>query len=211
MQWPWNSGTQDPEKRKKGKKCTVTELEFSRAEFGLFRDLLGKILLDAILEQRDFWKSWLTHKDQLLQAQEQYNPMTGTPNKYVARPAWLNKEVLSELEHQKETFKKWKKSHVIQEKYKDTVRTCSVKKAEAHLEYNGVRDMKGNKKGVFRHISNKRKSRENVGVLLNGTGDKRAVDKRHGKNQGTQCCLYFCLYWSYFPSRIWDCWDQWEV
>lgn len=144
----------------------------------------------------------MTHKDQLLQAQEQHNPMTRTSNKYVGRPARLNKEVFSKLQHQKETFKKWKKSHVIQEKYKDIVRTCSVKKAKTNLECNVVRDVKGNKKGVFRHISNKRKIRENVGVLLNETGDKRVGDKRCDNDQGTQCCLYLGLYWSYFPSRI---------
>ena len=95
--------------------------------------------------------------------------MTRKANKDGRRPARLNKELLSKLEHKKEAYKKWKKSNVIQEEYKDTVRACSVRKAKALLEYNLVRDMKGNKKTLCRHISSKRKGRENVGVLLNGT------------------------------------------
>lgn len=58
---------------------------------------------------------------------------------------------------------------MIQEEYKDAVRACSVRKAKAHPEYNLVRDMKGNKKGIPRRMSSKRRGRENVGVPLNGT------------------------------------------
>ncbi|GAB0183436.1 mitochondrial enolase superfamily member 1 [Grus japonensis] len=83
-------------------------------------------------------------------------------NIYGRRPGWLNKEVLSKPEHKKETFKQ-QKSRVIQKEYKETVKACSVRKAKAHLEYSVVRDVKGHKKDLYRHINNKRKSRENVG------------------------------------------------
>ncbi|GAB0176869.1 mitochondrial enolase superfamily member 1 [Grus japonensis] len=39
--------------------------------------------------------------------------------------------------------------------------------AKAHLELNLARDVKDNKKGFFKYISSKRKTRENVGLLLN--------------------------------------------
>ena len=36
--------------------------------------------------------------------------------------------------------------------------------------------MKGNKKGFYKYSSSKRKTRENVGLLLNGAGDTVAKD-----------------------------------
>lgn len=45
-----------------------------------------------------------------------------------------------------------------------------VKKTKAHLEFNLVRDMKGNKKGFYRCISSKIKAMENAGPLLKNQG-----------------------------------------
>jgi len=65
-----------------------------------------------------------------------------------------------------------------QEEYRDVVQVCrdGVKKDKAHLELNLSRYVKGNKKCFSRHIGSKRKTRENMGVLLNGNGDFIAVD-----------------------------------
>ena len=46
-----------------------------------------------------------------------------------------------------------------------------VRKAKVHLELNLARGMKSNKKGFYRFMSSKIKTMENVGPLLNGTGD----------------------------------------
>ena len=43
-----------------------------------------------------------------------------------------------------------------------------VRKGEAHLVLDLVRDMKGNTKGFYMHIRSKKKTRENAGPLLNG-------------------------------------------
>jgi len=45
-----------------------------------------------------------------------------------------------------------------------------MRKAKAHLELNLARDVKNNKKGFFNCISSKRKTTENVGLLLNEVG-----------------------------------------
>jgi len=52
------------------------------------------------------------------------------------------------------------------------VRACrdATKKAKAHLELKLARDVKNNKKGFFKYISSKRKTRDNVGPLLNEAG-----------------------------------------
>jgi len=43
-----------------------TTLDFRRADFGLFRDLLGIVPWDKALEGRSTYKSWLIFKDHLL-------------------------------------------------------------------------------------------------------------------------------------------------
>jgi len=45
-----------------------------------------------------------------------------------------------------------------------------MRKAKAHLQFNLSRDVKDNKKGFFKYISSKWKTRDNVGLLLNEVG-----------------------------------------
>ncbi|GAB0208892.1 hypothetical protein GRJ2_003354900 [Grus japonensis] len=91
----------------------ITALDFRRANFGLFKDLLGTIPWVRDLEGLATW-----------------------------------------------------------EEYKNVVRECrdATRKAKAHLALNLARDVKDNKKGFFKYISSKRKTRENVGLLLNEVG-----------------------------------------
>lgn len=48
----------------------------------------------------------------------------------------------------------------------------------------------------------KMKTRENVGLVLNGSG------KPNDKGWGTGCLLHLSLYWQGLPSEIWSLWDQ---
>jgi len=45
-----------------------------------------------------------------------------------------------------------------------------MRKAKVHLELNLARDVKDNKKSFFKYISSKRKTRDNMGLLLNKVG-----------------------------------------
>ena len=45
-----------------------------------------------------------------------------------------------------------------------------MRKAKVHLELNLARDVKDSKKGFFKCISSKRKTRKNVGLLLSEAG-----------------------------------------
>jgi len=45
-----------------------------------------------------------------------------------------------------------------------------MRKAKVHLELNLASDVKNNKKDFFKYISSKRKTRDNVGLLLNEVG-----------------------------------------
>ncbi|GAB0208111.1 mitochondrial enolase superfamily member 1 [Grus japonensis] len=88
------------------------------------------------------------------------------------RPAWMSKELLEKLKGKKEAYRMWKKGKATWEEYRDVVRECrdAMRKAKAHLELNVARDVKDNKKGFFKYISSKRKTRENVGPLPNEVG-----------------------------------------
>lgn len=59
------------------------------------------------------------------------------------------------------------------EEYKDTLQACrnGIRKAMAHLGLNLGRDLKGSKKDYYRCSSSGRKTRENMGLLLNGVED----------------------------------------
>ncbi|GAB0177254.1 hypothetical protein GRJ2_000190600 [Grus japonensis] len=75
----------------------LTTLGFRRADFSLFRDLLGRIPGDKALEGRGAQDSWLIFKDHLLQAQERGIPTKRKSSKNTKRPPWMNKELLGKV------------------------------------------------------------------------------------------------------------------
>ena len=84
----------------------LTTLDFRRAGFDLFRDLLGRLPLDIALEGRGAQESWIIFKDHLLQPQEQCILTKRKSGKTARRPAWMNKEL--KLKHKKEAYREWK-------------------------------------------------------------------------------------------------------
>ncbi|GAB0204516.1 hypothetical protein GRJ2_002917200 [Grus japonensis] len=95
----------------------LTTLDFRRAAFGLFRDLLGKIPWDKALGGRGAQDSWLVFKDHPLQAQERCIPTKRKSGKNARRPAWVNKE----LPDEKEAYRGWKQGQVTWEEYREIV------------------------------------------------------------------------------------------
>ncbi|KAK4814166.1 hypothetical protein QYF61_009984 [Mycteria americana] len=157
----------------RGVHSKLTTLDFRRADFGLFRDLLGRVPWDKALEGRGAQESWLIFKDHLFQVQERCIPTKRKSRKNARRPAWMNKELLNKLEHNKEAYRGWKQGQVAWEEYREIVQAArdQVRKAKALIELNLARDVKGNKKTFYRYVGNKRKTRENVGPLWKEAGD----------------------------------------
>ncbi|CAM4666744.1 unnamed protein product [Caretta caretta] len=62
---------------------------------------------------------------------------------------------------------------MTRDEYKNIARACrsEIRKAKSHLELQLARDVKSNKKGFFRYVSNKKKVKESVGPLLNEGGN----------------------------------------
>ncbi|GAB0187581.1 hypothetical protein GRJ2_001223400 [Grus japonensis] len=87
----------------------LTTLDFRRADFGLFRDLLP---WDKALEGRGAQDSWLVFKGHLLQAQERCIPTKRKSSKNTRRPAWMNKDLLGKVKQKKEAYRRWKQGQV---------------------------------------------------------------------------------------------------
>ncbi|GAB0199287.1 mitochondrial enolase superfamily member 1 [Grus japonensis] len=151
----------------------LTTLGFRRADFGLFRDLLGRIPWDKALEGRGTQDSWLIFRGHLLQAQERCIPTKRKSSKNTKRPPWMNKELLGKAKQKKEAYGGWKQGQVAWEEYRETVQAArdQVRKAKSLIEISLAGDVKDNKKSFYRYVSDKRRTRENVGPLRNETGD----------------------------------------
>lgn len=100
------------------------------------------------------------------------HPKGRKSSKSSRRPTCMNKELLTELKHYKEAYKRRKQGQVTQ---RNTVLCAAcrhvIRITKAHLELNLARNTKGREKGFYKYISRKRKTWENVGLLLNGEGD----------------------------------------
>jgi len=82
----------------------LATLDFRRADFGLLRDLLGRIPWDKALEGGGAQESWSVFKDHLLQAQERCILAKRKSGRSTRRPACMNKELLAKLKQKKEAI-----------------------------------------------------------------------------------------------------------
>ena len=78
----------------------------------------------------------------------------------------MNKELMDKLKGKKKVHEMWKKDLSTWEEYRNVVRACrdTTRKGKALLELNPVKEVKGSKRGLFRYVSSKRKTRENMGL-----------------------------------------------
>ncbi|GAB0180188.1 mitochondrial enolase superfamily member 1 [Grus japonensis] len=85
----------------------------------------------------------------------------------------MNKKLLHKLKHKQETYRDWKRGQVAWEEYREIVQAArdQVRKVKTLIELNLLKDVKGNKKSFYRYISDKKKTRENVGPLWKEMGD----------------------------------------
>lgn len=84
----------------------------------------------------------------------------------------MNKELLLLPKCKQEIHRRWKQGQATWNKYREVVREGrnETRKSKAHLELKLAKDVKDNKKGFFKYLKNKRKTRDRVGPLLDGAG-----------------------------------------
>lgn len=93
----------------------ITTLNFPRADFGLFRDLLGRIPCETALEGKGAQENWLIIKDNFLKAQEWSMTVCKQSSRHGRRPVWVNVELQTEPKDKKEAHGSWKQGQVIWE------------------------------------------------------------------------------------------------
>jgi len=86
----------------------IKTLDFRRASFGLFTELLGGILWIRALEGRGVQECWLLFKNHFLHAQELCITLRKKPRKGGRRPAWMSKELLADLRWKRKVYGMWK-------------------------------------------------------------------------------------------------------
>jgi len=100
----------------------IKTLDFRRANFGLFKELLGGIPWARALKGRGIQECWLLSKRHFLHAQERCIPLRKKPRKGGRRPAWLNKELLAEPRWKRKVHGMWKEGQPTWEEHRNVVR-----------------------------------------------------------------------------------------
>ncbi|XP_061495614.1 uncharacterized protein LOC133390587 isoform X2 [Rhineura floridana] len=85
---------------------------------------------------------------------------------------WLHGRLVEEVKVKKSMYKEWKEGRITKEEYRRAARACrnSVRKAKTQNELRLAREARNNKKGFFRYVRSKRKTKETVGLLLSEDG-----------------------------------------
>jgi len=111
----------------------IKTLDLRRADFGLFKELLGGIPWARALKGRGVHECWSLFKRHFLHAQEQCIPLRKKWSKGGRRPAWLNKELLAEIRQKRKVHGMWKEGQATWEEYRNVVRACrdATRKAKA--------------------------------------------------------------------------------
>ena len=72
-------------------------LDFRRADFELFRTLVGRVPWEAVLKGRGVQEGWALLRKEILKAQEQTVPTCPKMNQCRRRLTWLNRSLWLEL------------------------------------------------------------------------------------------------------------------
>lgn len=136
--------------------------------------------------------------------------MCRKPSKSGRRPAWISKDLQTKLRHKKEAYKRWKQERVSQGKYRD----CSAMQmwglesspgAESGevWEWGLASTLGGNIKSFLKYARSKRRTRDNIGLLLHEDG--------HLTNKNTDkvktCNVIFVSVFS-TNDGPWDTWKS---
>ncbi|KAK4813674.1 LOW QUALITY PROTEIN: hypothetical protein QYF61_017641 [Mycteria americana] len=159
-------------------------LDFQRADFGLFRRLVERVPWEAALKGIGVQEGWTFFKEEVLKAQEQAVPMCQKTSLQGRRLAWLTRELWLELRKKRRVYDLWKKGQATQEDYKGVARLCKekIRRAKAELELNLAAVVKDNKKYFFKYMSSKRRAKENLQPLLDGGGNTVTKDEEKAES-----------------------------
>ncbi|KFR08823.1 hypothetical protein N306_10297, partial [Opisthocomus hoazin] len=190
-------------------KSIVRTLNFRRANFQLFKEIVRRTPWETVLRDRGTEQSWQVFKDVFHRAQELSIPKCKKSGREGKRPAWLRQEMLVKLRKKKELHRQWKQGLASWEEYREAARLGrdGVRKVKAQLELNLARDAKNNKKGFYRYVSQKKKVKESVPRLMSKTGKLVTADEEKAEVLNNFFASVFTGNLSPHPSRV-DGWHE---
>ena len=105
-------------------------MDFQRANFKLFRTLIGRLPWESLLKDKVIKESWPLLKQEVLKVEEQTVPEED-------QCGWMNRRI----------YHTWKEGHRTQRQYKEVVKTCreKIRKTKDQLELNLATGVKENK------------------------------------------------------------------
>ncbi|PKU40554.1 rna-directed dna polymerase from mobile element jockey-like [Limosa lapponica baueri] len=158
-------------------------MDFQRADFGLFKSLLDRVPWEAALKGKGVQEGWTFFREEVLKAQQQAVPVRSKASRLGKRPAWLNKEIRSQLREKRRVYGLWKKGQATQEDYKSVVKLCreKIRKAKAQLVLDLALNVKTNKKNFYKYINSKRRTRESLHSLLDMEGNVVTKDEERAE------------------------------
>ncbi|PKU45859.1 rna-directed dna polymerase from mobile element jockey-like [Limosa lapponica baueri] len=147
-------------------------LDFRKEDFGLLRSMVESVPWETVLKGKGAQEGWSYFKEELSKAQEKAIPRSHKTSRRGRRPVWLNRGFWLDLREKRKVYDLWKKGLVTYEQYQGVVkiRGGKIRRAKAQADLNLATTVKDNKKSVFQYINKKRKTRENVGPLMNEVG-----------------------------------------
>ncbi|KFZ54394.1 hypothetical protein N338_05423, partial [Podiceps cristatus] len=161
-------------------KSIVSALNFRKAKFHLFKEIVRRTHWEMVLRDRGTEQSWQIFKEVICRAQQLSIPRCNESGKEGKRPAWLRREMPVKLRRKRELHRQRKQGQASWEEYRDASWLCrdKVRKIKAQLELNLAKDAKNNKKGFYRYISQKRMVKESVPPLMSETGKLVTADEK---------------------------------
>ncbi|GAB0206466.1 mitochondrial enolase superfamily member 1 [Grus japonensis] len=84
----------------------------------------------------------------------------------------MSRDLLRELRQKRKVYGHWKQGQTTWEDYRDAVRHCreKIRVVKAQLEFKLDSTVKDNKKGFLKYVNSKRRTRDNIGPLLDEVG-----------------------------------------
>ena len=134
-------------------------MDFQRADFVLFRQLLDRIPWEMVLKGIGVQEGWELFKKEVLMAQEQAVPRCSKRSRRQRRQPWLNRELWLQLKDKRRVYSLWRKGLDTHSDYKEAVRLCraEIRRSKAQLEINLVSAIKDNKKCFYKYVNSKRR------------------------------------------------------
>ncbi|KFR07546.1 hypothetical protein Y956_13252, partial [Nipponia nippon] len=160
-------------------KSKVRTLNFRKANFQLFKELVNKTPWETALRDKGAEHSYQIFKEAFHRGQELSILRCKKSGKESKQPTQMSQDLLLKLKGKKEMHRQWKQGQVSLEEYRDAAQLGrdGIRKAKVQRELNLARDAKNNKTGFYRYVSQKRKFKESAPPMMNKTGKRITTDE----------------------------------